>query len=294
MEKYCLKWNEFEANIRESFRKMREEQRLFDVTLATDDGKQIQAHKMILSAGSNFFNDIFMKSDHNNMLIYLKGISSAELEHVTDFLYNGEAFITQEELRKFLEIAQDLQVKGLQGELQGIGRNEAENQTSSPHVNKCSEQESEGDNQEVIAGQGHESILDSLEEFADSFDTREMDGTLVKIDKSNCLVNTNDELDLKIEQIIVKNDGLWKCKECGKTAAHKSLIKQHAETHIDGVSHVCHICNKTTSTRLYLQQHIFNIHSELFSCDICGKSGMKRGAYKQHKYTYHKTLSVKY
>ena len=70
MEKYCLKCNEFEATIRESFRKMREEQRLFDVTLATDDGKQIQAHKMILSAGSNFFNDIFMKSDHTNMLIY--------------------------------------------------------------------------------------------------------------------------------------------------------------------------------------------------------------------------------
>ena len=57
MEKYCLKWNEFEANIRESFKKLRDEQRLFDVTLATDDGKIIPAHKMILSAGSNFFND---------------------------------------------------------------------------------------------------------------------------------------------------------------------------------------------------------------------------------------------
>ena len=44
MDKYCLKWTEFEANIRESFRKLREEQRLFDVTLVTDDGNQIQAH----------------------------------------------------------------------------------------------------------------------------------------------------------------------------------------------------------------------------------------------------------
>jgi hypothetical protein len=117
MDKYCLKWNEFESNIRESFRNLREEQRLFDVTLATDDGHHFKAHKIILSAGSNFFSDIFMKTDHNNMLIYLKGTSSAELEHVLEFLYNGEANITQAELQHFLETAQDLQIKGLQGDL---------------------------------------------------------------------------------------------------------------------------------------------------------------------------------
>ena len=132
-EKFCLQWNEFEANIRESFRKLRDEERLFDVTLATDDGHHIQAHKMILSAGSHFFNDIFMKSNHTNMLIYLKGISSVELEHVADFLYNGETFITQEELKKFLETAKELQVKGLQADLQGIGQNEPEKHSSSSH-----------------------------------------------------------------------------------------------------------------------------------------------------------------
>ena len=68
MEKYCLQWNEFELNIRDSFRKLREEKRLFDVTLATDDGQHIKAHEMILAAGSNFFGDIFMKSDHTNIL----------------------------------------------------------------------------------------------------------------------------------------------------------------------------------------------------------------------------------
>jgi ABC-type long-subunit fatty acid transport system fused permease/ATPase subunit len=62
MEKYCLKWNEFEANIRESSRNLREEQRFFDVTLATDVGQQIQDHKMILSAGSHFISDKFMKN----------------------------------------------------------------------------------------------------------------------------------------------------------------------------------------------------------------------------------------
>merc|ERR1719318_1577124 len=99
---------------------------LFDVTLATDDGQHMKAHKMILAAGSDFFSDVFQKTDHNNMLIYLKGISSAELENIADFLYNGEANIFQGELTQFLETARELKVKGLQGDLQVIGQNEAE------------------------------------------------------------------------------------------------------------------------------------------------------------------------
>merc|ERR1712204_43908 len=104
----------------------REEERLFDVTIATEDGQHIQAHKLVLSAGSHFFSDIFMKTNHSNMLIYLKGISSAELEPVTDFLYNGEAFITQEHLTTFIGTAKELQIKGLFGNLEGIGQNTAE------------------------------------------------------------------------------------------------------------------------------------------------------------------------
>ena len=54
IDKFCLKWNEFDANIRNYFRKLREDERLSDVTLVTEDGKQINTHKVILSAGSNF------------------------------------------------------------------------------------------------------------------------------------------------------------------------------------------------------------------------------------------------
>merc|ERR1719186_2238816 len=84
MEKFCLRWNEFETNIRESFRELREEQNHFDVTLATDDGHQIEAHKIILSAGSNFFSKILRQTKHSSPFIYLKGINRVELEYVID------------------------------------------------------------------------------------------------------------------------------------------------------------------------------------------------------------------
>ena len=103
MDKFCLNWNGYDTNIRESFRKLREDQRLSDVTLVTDDGQHMQAHKIITPAGSNFFSYIFLKSYHSNMMIYMKGISGEKLQPVIDFIYNREVFVTQEELEVFIE-----------------------------------------------------------------------------------------------------------------------------------------------------------------------------------------------
>merc|ERR1712130_158629 len=120
---------EFDKNIREYFSSLRKDGRMFDVTLATEDGQQIQAHRIILSAGSKFFSNIFLNSHHSNILVYLKGIRIAQLESLIDFIYRGEAFITQEDLKLFLEAGKELQVKGLQGELQGVQDNKAVEQT---------------------------------------------------------------------------------------------------------------------------------------------------------------------
>ena len=106
-EKFCLRWNQFEENIRNSFKVLRNEEKLFDVTLATDDGHQIQAHRVILSAGRDFFTNIFSKCNQSNMLVYLKGIKRKELEHITHFLYNGETSVTQDELGLFLTRSRD-------------------------------------------------------------------------------------------------------------------------------------------------------------------------------------------
>ena len=109
-DKFCLKWSEFETNIREFFRELREDQNQFDVTLATDDGYQIQAHKIILSAGSKFFCNIMTKTNNQNPFIYLEGIKREQVGNILDFLYNGEANVAQEDLNIFLETAHVSQV----------------------------------------------------------------------------------------------------------------------------------------------------------------------------------------
>ena len=63
------------------------------------------------------------------------------------------------------------------------------------------------------------------------------------------------ELKVKIEELIKRSEGLWKCKQCGKTVTQKSQIKYHVEAHIIGVTQRCKICSKSFNTRFNLQQH---------------------------------------
>ena len=41
MEKYSLKWNDFQTNISASFKKLRNKSEFYDVTLVSDDQKQV-------------------------------------------------------------------------------------------------------------------------------------------------------------------------------------------------------------------------------------------------------------
>ena len=93
MEKFCLKWNDFEANIHSSFKKMRGDLDFADVTLVCEDKTQIEAHKIIISASSPFFKDVLKNNKHSHPLIYMKGMKANALVSVLDFVYYGEVNI---------------------------------------------------------------------------------------------------------------------------------------------------------------------------------------------------------
>jgi len=111
-EKFCLRWNDFQANISEAFNEIRDEKDFFDVTLACGN-EQVQAHKLILSACSPFFKNILRSNPHQHPLLYLKGVQFTDLQAVLNFMYHGEVNVAQEELNSFLAVAEDLMVKGL-------------------------------------------------------------------------------------------------------------------------------------------------------------------------------------
>ena len=121
--------------------------------------------------------------------------------------------------------------------------------------------------------------IDPSEGLDRCFDTTE---------EEKVFTSLNTELDLQIKQMIIRQEGVWKCKLCGKTSYQKGLIRNHTETHIKG-EHICGSCNKVFSTRHSLGTHISNIHCvNLATCNICGKTGMNKMTYSNHKNKEHR------
>lgn len=60
-EHYCLKWNNYQTNIVQALSNLKLDEDFVDVTLLCE-GKTIKAHKVILSACSDYFRDVFRVS----------------------------------------------------------------------------------------------------------------------------------------------------------------------------------------------------------------------------------------
>ena len=107
---FHLNWDGFQENLNTELKCLRED--FLDVTLVCDD-EQISAHKVILSASSEFFRGILRRNSRDFPLIYLKGVKMTLLKSIMDFIYTGEVEIAENDLTELLEIAFDLKIKGL-------------------------------------------------------------------------------------------------------------------------------------------------------------------------------------
>ena len=226
-EKFCLKWNDFQSNVSSSFSLLRTKTNFQDVTLVSDDHKQISAHRVVLVACSEYFNNVLSQNTHSHPLLCLDGINFSELNNVLDYIYNGEVNIYQEELDRFLQVAQKLEIRGL------LRTKEQE------LVNKI----------EVI---DEPTLLE-----AGIVESETQEGKKISMNSKD--FQSIEDLDIYIEKQIIKTDGGYKCYICKKTSNRSWNIKEHVEVmHIDGLSFDCSICGKTLSSRYALRKHKSN------------------------------------
>ena len=66
----------------------------------------------------------------------------------------------------------------------------------------------------------------------------------------------------EVEELLIKENGGWKCKECGKIATARSSLRLHAETHVSGLSFPCNHCSKSFNTRGRLSRHRSENHQD--------------------------------
>ena len=108
MSAFQLAWNEFNSCTSKTFQALYTDKDFTDVTLATEDGRQLKAHKVILSSCSSFFKKILLNNPHQHILLFLKGVRYSQLKSVLQFIYLGQAEVEQEDLQKIFKF-KDLQ-----------------------------------------------------------------------------------------------------------------------------------------------------------------------------------------
>merc|ERR1712129_188014 len=226
---------DFLSNYIGAFKELRNAGELFDVTLACEN-ETIEAHKVVLSACSPFFRQIFQKTKPKHPFVYLRGVLNKDLQALLQYIYTGETQVPAEDVSRFIATAQEMKIKGL---VEGI-------------EDSCSLEEK-----------------DKVQESTDGYSRNESDVVLenTPINLERLPIKSESlrkELRSRMEKLDDAEEGyMWRCKECGKQMKQKSKLELHVETHLEGFIHTCVLCSKDHRTRIALKTHIKIHHKDL-------------------------------
>merc|ERR1719319_574049 len=256
-DKLCLRWADFQENTVSAFGELRGDKEFTDITLACEDGQQVEAHKVILASSSPFFLNLLRRNKHPHPLIYMMGLKSEDIVAMIDFLYYGEANVYQENLDSFLAVAEELQLKGLTKDEQ------AKEETVAPIIPK--KKQSLIPKRETMKHHKKdyciETSIDSTVESTKFESVQSNENPLERTDFTD-LQDLDEQIKsmMEVSEHILGgvhgNTKVRVCKVCGKEG-YQSDIKKHIESnHITGVFHTCNICGNTFRTRASLSTHV--------------------------------------
>ncbi|XP_019881118.1 longitudinals lacking protein, isoforms A/B/D/L isoform X4 [Aethina tumida] len=117
-QQFCLRWNNHQSTLVAVFDTLLENGTLVDCTLAAE-GKCLNAHKVVLSACSPYFESLLSRHFDKHPILILKDVKFQELKAMMDYMYRGEVNISQDQLGALLKAAESLQIKGLSDNRKG-------------------------------------------------------------------------------------------------------------------------------------------------------------------------------
>ena len=243
-EKLCLKWNDFQNIVQTSFAELRSDTDFTDVTLACED-QSIKAHKVILSACSPFFKKLLKANPHQHPLIYMRGMQSSDLSAIVDFIYLGEANVFQDQLQSFLAVAEELQLKGLDGSSEEKASEFSNESFSHPQTDRKAIFEEKKQN-------GPQRNISNTKYQADTFEGTVMPYHQKMKTKSIVQPDTMARIEMMIEK---QAAGGYSCNNCGYTTNMLGHMKEHVEKHIEGLEYPCNSCNKVMRSSHSFRNH---------------------------------------
>jgi len=297
-EKFCLRWNDFEANISSAFCDLKEEKDFSDVTLVCAD-QHVEAHRVILAACSPFFKKVLRKVQHSHPLIYLKGVEFSDLEAVLSFVYHGEVNVEEADLKNFLAVAEELEVKGL-----ACGKNFSEGNSNHLQQSNTNHQSHSRSNHKFQSTFNHwhqpyapppsQVRLQTLPQNEQKWPTPASENNNAvgaayaqtqRESDSSQLVNTPKA---PLEE--VEHAGF---EDFSQERGEGVDLNNHFERISEGVNcgqFKCKICGHVSSQKANLQRHVESKHFPglfEYSCDLCEKNFNTISKYHTHRSRFH-------
>lgn len=229
MEVYDLTWRDFQSRIAKSFSSLRGEKHFYDVTLVSDDQKQVVAHRVVLASCSEYFKNILARNPQHS-LVCLPGVNEQDLKHILDYAYCGEVKVGKENLSKFLNIAKRFALDGFLEKDPVVLAN-----VDSPSTMELGENVDDMYVDFMKAIEVPKNISKSEEDLPEDY--------------------------IKILYHSFKYDSATKvhyCNSCDFKSNHKDHMKKHVERHhmvMEGMSFPCKTCGKVFPSRPGILDH---------------------------------------
>ena len=309
-EKFLLNWTKFHDNISESYKELREESNFSDVTLACDGNQQFKVHKLIIAASSQIFKEMLISYNNSRPLIYLRGITPSDLNAIIDFIYFGEANVYQEDLDRFLALAEEFKVKGL------FGKSQSESQSRTEEVTFIAEEQEKVETKIKQRKNTHIQSNSSryqqrVQQFSSiSYPEAEQINIIAK-EQENFNVNSkhNDvtigHSNNLINQRVVKQEKNTEMSKGGDTETKETSIQQTlsemeeldqtinsmVKKRVSGWT--CKVCGKVSVKKDNLKKHT-EVHIEGIKrpCLTCGKTFKSRDSLSSHRAASHKAVQI--
>ncbi|CAH0556682.1 unnamed protein product [Brassicogethes aeneus] len=232
-----INWKNHSDHIKNVIEELLKNNELTDVTIFIE-GNYIKAHKVILSACSLYFRQIFKEIKEPSPIVIINGIEHSILLNILDFMYNGEVHIKKELFDDFMRGSKSLQVCGL------------------TYINKES-LDKDVNSSKVVKSVRKRPIKNNKVESS-KICKNDIKEELVEVFEDNSqFLEENVLFDAVLKQEN-KSTEEYTCDICGKTYQLKDSLKRHYRVH-DGAT-TCSICSKVLSRKTHLERHLITKH----------------------------------
>ena len=271
----ALKRADFNTFSGETIRCLFEDSDFCDVTLVCSDGKQIQAHKVILSAGSEFFQSLLKQNRNAHPLIYLH-LPHHLLLPLVSFVYLGGCEVEQESIEGFLKTATILGVKGLMAQTGAVKKANDEEQ----HDNSIPSVEDMFKNPKPEEINGSEEVEEEKGEFTS-------DETL----KTECGSST----DIKTETEETSKGNSGKCDQCSYIGKSFWYLRRHRKAVHEGLKYSCDLCEYKVTDQTVYNTHLREVHDlNKLVCNVCDYKANRRGELQAHMREEHQDNNLNF